>query len=540
MTYRINFAILRLLLEIQEKAHEKISNMSNLLATMKVLGESEGDFVVAIEGLETELINLLQQQADIYYISTESLRMFIDTTVPLLRPIDENDDVVCNANGASRYLSDVEYEISGMAVRTQKPFWKTTLLSADRAEKNRDVITYNQNVANQIQNKYVDLYWAQVNKFEEAKELVKPLKEFVQVDFDMGEAILKRRIEHGGLLMDIGAKMMMFGSWCDPEVGLVLAVRDTIIDCGKLGVYAMDYMVTLGIWFLNTIESEEDPYVIEMNQKFYDYNQNIADTITALFSGAGDLVTDPHRAKRNIEIALTEMTNDQAASYNVEPRGEVCAAIMVGSAVDPFKGLGKIGKISKLSKAGKAGKVSKYEKFVDNGMPVVRTTSFGKLKVIDRPGMIKEMKDVAAGSPRGIGKIDDIAKSGKTGKFIDNTTDPMTKGEKMVVDDLVAQGKSVERIPANPKVEGGTPDFKVDGINTELKTLENANTNTGMKRVQQGFSQGAENVIIDARNSGLTKAQAEEILARAKGKYPDGQLPGTVEIWIDGQVITYP
>jgi hypothetical protein len=61
-----------------------------------------------------------------------------------------------------------------------------------------------------------------------------------------------------------------------------------------------------------------------------------------------------------------------------------------------------------------------------------------------------------------------------------------------------------------------------------------------MKRVQDGFSQGAENVIIDARNSGLTKAQADKIIARAKGKYPDGQLPGTVEIWINGQVITYP
>jgi len=135
---------------------------------------------------------------------------------------------------------------------------------------------------------------------------------------------------------------------------------------------------------------------------------------------------------------------------------------------------------------------------------------------------------------------DSAESAGEVGKYIDDTTDTLTKAEQQVVDDLVNQGKTVERIPVNPKIEGGTPDFSVDGVKTELKTLENANTNTGMKRIQKGFSQGAESVIIDARTSGLTKAQAEEIIARAKGKYPNGKLPGTVEIWINGQVITYP
>ena len=140
-----------------------------------------------------------------------------------------------------------------------------------------------------------------------------------------------------------------------------------------------------------------------------------------------------------------------------------------------------------------------------------------------------------------MGAADEIAAGEKRiGKFIDNTTDPITKAEKVVVDDLVEQGKTVERIPKDPKAIDKSPDFKVDGVKTELKTLENANTNTGMKRVQQGFVQEAENVIIDARNSGLTRVQAEEIISRAKGKYPNGQLPGTVEIWIDGQVVVYP
>ena len=131
-------------------------------------------------------------------------------------------------------------------------------------------------------------------------------------------------------------------------------------------------------------------------------------------------------------------------------------------------------------------------------------------------------------------------KIGGTGKYIDITSDSLSKNEKLVVDDLVGQGKTVERVPANPKVQGGTPDFKVNGVMTELKTLENANTNTGMKRIQNGFSQGAENVIIDARTSGLTEAQADEMIARVRGKYLNGILPGTVEIWIAGQVKIYP
>jgi hypothetical protein len=73
-----------------------------------------------------------------------------------------------------------------------------------------------------------------------------------------------------------------------------------------------------------------------------------------------------------------------------------------------------------------------------------------------------------------------------------------------------------------------------------VKTLENPNTNTGMRRIKEGFAQNAETVIIDARDSGLTALQAQEIINRAKGTYPDKALSGKVEIWIDGQVVTYP
>lgn len=49
-------------------------------------------------------------------------------------------------------------------------------------------------------------------------------------------------------------------------------------------------------------------------------------------------------------------------------------------------------------------------------------------------------------------------------------------------------------------------------------------------RIQNGFKQGAETVIIDARNTGLTLGQANTIMERAAGKY-GGTLLGHVEIW---------
>ena len=126
-----------------------------------------------------------------------------------------------------------------------------------------------------------------------------------------------------------------------------------------------------------------------------------------------------------------------------------------------------------------------------------------------------------------------------TGKYIGSTSD-LTPAEKTVVDDLVAQGKTVERIPSDPKAIEKRPDFLVDDVLTELKTLENPNTNTGMKRIQKGFIQGADTVILDARDTGLTEYQANEIINRVAGKYPNKIIPGKIEIWIIGKIVVYP
>ena len=80
-----------------------------------------------------------------------------------------------------------------------------------------------------------------------------------------------------------------------------------------------------------------------------------------------------------------------------------------------------------------------------------------------------------------------------------------------------------------------TPDFIVNGVKTELKTLFGTSLNTPVTRITDGFKQGAEVVIIDARNVGITAQQANQILDRAAGTYQNKQFPGKVEIWtVDG------
>ena len=126
-----------------------------------------------------------------------------------------------------------------------------------------------------------------------------------------------------------------------------------------------------------------------------------------------------------------------------------------------------------------------------------------------------------------------------TGKLT-GSINGLTDAEKKVVNDLIDEGYDVEIIPTDPESKKKTPDFNINGVKTELKSLQNPNTNTAMKRIQEGFKQGAETVIIDAREASMTANQAQEVLDRAIGKYPNKQFPGNVEIWINGEIITFP
>ncbi|MGX7417382.1 CdiA C-terminal domain-containing protein [Carnobacterium gallinarum] len=132
---------------------------------------------------------------------------------------------------------------------------------------------------------------------------------------------------------------------------------------------------------------------------------------------------------------------------------------------------------------------------------------------------------------KALDKANDAIKVEKnTGKVI-GQLGKLTDDEVKAVNKLVGEGKTVEIIPVDPNSIIKTPDFKIDSVLTELKTLSNPNTNTGMKRIQEAFKQNTNNVIINGIDAGLTKEQAKEILSRAAGKFSNGKFPGKVEIW---------
>jgi len=79
-------------------------------------------------------------------------------------------------------------------------------------------------------------------------------------------------------------------------------------------------------------------------------------------------------------------------------------------------------------------------------------------------------------------------------------------------------------------------DYKVNGVQTELKTLNGTSLNTPVTKIQKAFGQGAETVIIDARKTGLTMNQANDVISRINGIYTSG-VPGKIEIWTNSGIV---
>ena len=123
-----------------------------------------------------------------------------------------------------------------------------------------------------------------------------------------------------------------------------------------------------------------------------------------------------------------------------------------------------------------------------------------------------------------------------TGGTLTGKLDGLTAAEKTIVNDLLDVGNNVEIIPRSNIPGHKTPDFLVNGVKTELKTLTGTSLNTPVTRIQDGFKQGAEAVIVDGRNTGLTLDNANMVIERILGKY-SGELPGTVEIWTTEGII---
>ncbi|MCL1988870.1 MAG: hypothetical protein FWG64_13020 [Firmicutes bacterium] len=156
---------------------------------------------------------------------------------------------------------------------------------------------------------------------------------------------------------------------------------------------------------------------------------------------------------------------------------------------------------------------------------------------IDKNGNAVIMEDVKVEGEENPTKTEDIPP--KRGNLMGELK-RKNLAERKVVEDLLSQGKNVE-IVEESKIQGvQTPDFIIDGVPTELKTLNSLNTGRGAKHIENGFKQHASVVILDARPANASKTHADEIFERAKGKYPNKELPGSIEIWTNVGVFRYP
>ena len=99
--------------------------------------------------------------------------------------------------------------------------------------------------------------------------------------------------------------------------------------------------------------------------------------------------------------------------------------------------------------------------------------------------------------------------------------DTLTDAERRVTEDLLASGRNVELIPRGTN---RTPDFKIDGVLHELKTISGvrktdieALSGSLSSRIMQGRGQ-ADHILIDARDQlGMTREVAEKGIKRAYG-----------------------
>jgi hypothetical protein len=138
----------------------------------------------------------------------------------------------------------------------------------------------------------------------------------------------------------------------------------------------------------------------------------------------------------------------------------------------------------------------------------VTVVKAGKVIKIIKKGGGKLTKAEAAEAKKLIEKVravDDAApRTGVKPGSLAGSLDGLTASERAMVQELRAQGKNIEIIPRGP---GKTPDFKIDGVPTELKTLTVAGKNTVKNAIEKASEQG-EQILIDARNVPISKAEA--------------------------------
>ena len=110
-----------------------------------------------------------------------------------------------------------------------------------------------------------------------------------------------------------------------------------------------------------------------------------------------------------------------------------------------------------------------------------------------------------------------------------------SKAEREIAEFLANRGQIVEAIPRSRVAGKRTADFLVNGVQAELKTASKGGTiNQFLNQVLRGKGQ-ARNIIIDARNADITRAEAAKRLQRVvESDFTTGKIDSVEVILKDG------
>ncbi len=196
---------------------------------------------------------------------------------------------------------------------------------------------------------------------------------------------------------------------------------------------------------------------------------------------------------------------------------------------------GNAGRKSKTAVSGskiKSSSVNKSSPILTKNQNKIQRQTVGN--VLSEGSTPKHISDVPSKNSYTISKLEWQEKRGTlTGK-----PDKLTADERKMIEDLLSSGKTLQIISKSNVDHVKTPDFLINGVKTELKTLNGSSHNTPIKRIQEGFKQHASTVIIDARKTNLSIDDLVEVISRARGIY-NGQLPGEVQFWTNESIYTW-
>jgi hypothetical protein len=136
----------------------------------------------------------------------------------------------------------------------------------------------------------------------------------------------------------------------------------------------------------------------------------------------------------------------------------------------------------------------------------------GALRGEDRDTRLPATKRPEWQEPMARGEVDRVGQG-----IVDQRASTFSPEERRIADLLAGEGAAVVAIHDGYGKEGRKPDALVDDTPTEFKSLESGASNTTVKGRLNDAKGQARDAVIDARDSGLSREEAEHGMDRFLG-----------------------